>query len=227
MLKAIILDCDGIIADNEPLHLRMFQRVLKDEGISLTDKEYYDIYLGMDDKGCFNTLLSVHGRPTPPTKISDLIKQKALYLEESIKRELKLFPGIRTLVHEAGKRYPLAVASGALRREIEVILKAAGIRETIKVIVSAEDVSEGKPNPEGFEKALAFLNTYPQEPGSRIRSEECLVIEDSIAGVKAAKAARMRCLAVTNSYPRKQLAQADLIVDTLKELSLGTLEKIF
>jgi HAD superfamily hydrolase (TIGR01509 family) len=227
MLRAIIFDCDGIIADNEPLHLRCFQKVLGEEGIPLTEKEYYDIYLGMDDKGCFSAVLKAHGRPATPARISELIDRKARYYEETIKQELILFPGVASLVKEASRRYVLAVSSGALRHEIELILKAAGIRDAFKVIVSAEDVSVGKPDPQGFQKALARINDLFPRPDPPISPQESLVIEDSIAGVQAAKAAGMRCLAVTNSYPRETLKQADLTVNSLEGLSLETLEKLF
>lgn len=227
MLKAIIFDCDGIVANNEPLHLRMFQKVLGEEGIPLTEKEYYNIYLGMDDNGCFTAVLSAHGQSVTSEKINVLIERKARYYKDAIDHELTLFPGVCSLVQEASKRYRLAVASGALLHEIELILKAAGIREAFNVIVSAEDVSAGKPDPEGFRKALSRLNACSTKPASSILPEECLVIEDSIAGVQAAKAARMKCLAVTNSYPREQLKEADLIVDSLEGTLLESLERLF
>lgn len=227
MLRAIVFDCDGVIADNEPLHLRCFQKVLDEEGIPLTEKEYYDVYLGMDDKGCFSTVLAAHGQPVTPARTIDLVKRKARYYEEAIKRELVLFPGVTAFVKQASRSYVLAVASGALRHEIELILKTAGIREAFKVIVSAEDVSAGKPDPEGFQKALSRINTTSPIPDPAITPSECLVIEDSIAGIEAAKAARMRCLAVTHSYSRDALRQADLIVSSLEGLKLETLERLF
>lgn len=227
MLKAIIFDCDGIIADNEPLHLRMFQKVLGEEGISLTPKEYYDIYLGMSDRGCFTAVLSAHEQSTDPSRINKLIRQKARYYQQAIQQELIVLPGVKDLAQQASERYPLAVASGALRHEIELILEAAGIQKAFKVIVSAEDVSSGKPHPEGFTLALSRLNASSPKSTSPIRPEECLVIEDSIAGIEAAKAARMRCLAVTNSYSREPLQQADLIVNSLEGTSLESLERLF
>ena len=227
MLRMIVFDCDGVIADNEPVHLRCFQKVLGEEGIPLTEKEYYEVYLGMDDKGCFSAVLAAHGQPVTPTRINDLMERKARYYEEAIKRELVLFSGVTSLVKQASQHYRLAVASGALRHEIELILKAAGIREAFKVIVSAEDVSAGKPDPEGFQKALSRINTASPRPDPAITPSECLVIEDSIAGIEAAKAAGMRCLAVTHSYSRDALRQADLIVSSLEGLKLEALERLF
>jgi HAD superfamily hydrolase (TIGR01509 family) len=227
MLRAMIFDCDGVIVDNEPLHLRMFQKVLGEEGIALDRREYYKTYLGMDDKGCFTAVLQTHGRPVAGGMIDRLIERKARYYEEAIRQEFILFPGIVSLVQRAAKRYPLAVASGALRSEIGLILDSAGIASAIRVIVSAEDVSEGKPHPEGFQKALHRLNALSPEPRPPIRPDECLVIEDSIAGVQAARAAGMRCLAVTNSYKAEELKQADLVVATLEDLAIETVERLF
>jgi HAD superfamily hydrolase (TIGR01509 family) len=223
----MIFDCDGVIVDNEPLHLRMFQKVLGEEGIPLDRKEYYETYLGMDDKGCFAAVLQAHGRPVTGGMIDRLIERKARYYEEAIRQEFILFPGIVSLVQKAAKRYPLAVASGALRREIGLILDSAGIGSAIRVIVSAEDVSEGKPHPEGFQKALHRLNALSPAPRPPIRPDECLVIEDSIAGVQAARSAGMRCLAVTNSYKAEELKQADLVVATLEGLAIETVERLF
>jgi len=88
MLKAIIFDFDGVITDSEPVHLKMFQKVLKEMGISLNEKEYYEKYLGMDDKGCFATVLQSHGLNNPSNQIQSLIEKKTGYLMEYIKEDL-------------------------------------------------------------------------------------------------------------------------------------------
>jgi beta-phosphoglucomutase len=225
-LRAILFDCDGTIADNEPIHLRMFQAVLRDLGIDLTEKDYYDIYLGMDDQDCFRSVLEANGKPAPPELIRTLIERKAGLYESAIRKELRVYPGVVRLVRAAAARYELAVVSGALRAELELILQAANIREAFKVITSAEDVSAGKPDPEGFIKGLAALNGTDPRPDPPIRPAECLVIEDSFAGVDAAKAADMRCLAVTNSYPRDVLKKADRVVDTLEAVTPESLEAL-
>jgi HAD superfamily hydrolase (TIGR01509 family) len=227
MLRAMIFDCDGVIANNEPLHLRMFQKTLSEEGLPLTEKEYYETYLGMDDRGCFSTVLEKHDRAATPNLVRDLIRRKAVYFEEALRRELVLFPGVKEFVLSASRQYPLAVASGALRHEIETILRAAGIRKAFHLIVSAEDVSEGKPSPEGFLKALQGINDAAPTRRPPIQPGETLVIEDSIAGIQAAKSAGMVCVAVTNSYPGRSLRQADLVVDSLKDLRLETVQGLF
>lgn len=225
MLKALIFDCDGVIADNEPLHLAMFQKVLAEDGLTLTAKDYYAIYLGMDDKGCFGSFLARHGRPAEPDRIAELIARKARYFNDALTRELRLFPGVVELVAAAKGRYPLAVASGALRHEIDLILTAGGLHSAFTAIVSAEDVTAGKPDPQGFRLALARINAA--RPGTPpIQPRECVVIEDSIAGVEAARAARMRCLAVTNSYGAAELSAASRVVAGLDQIGLADLEAL-
>ncbi len=227
MLRAIVFDCDGIIADNEPLHLRMFQKVLGQEGMTLTEKEYYDIYLGMDDRDCFTSVFAANNQDITPSQLHQLIERKAVYFEEAVKIELKFFPGVLDLIRKSSERYPLAIASGALRHELELILEAGRVLDRFKAIVAAEDVRAGKPNPEGFLKALHAINALSPRPDPLIHPEDCLVIEDSFSGVQAAKSADMRCLAVTNSYTADQLNQADLAVESLEGISHDTLERLF
>ncbi len=213
--KAIIFDFNGVIVDDEPLHLELFRRVIGEEGLTLTDEEYHEKYLGYDDRGCFTAALADLGRPADDAAwIDGLIARKARYYLEAIEERLLIFPGVVELIRLVESRYPLAIASGALRSEIELVLTRGGIREPFGVIVAAEDVSACKPDPEGYLRALELLNSG----GAGLEAAECLVIEDSIAGVEAAKRAGMRCLAVTNSYRADELAHADWIRQSLEDL---------
>ncbi len=215
MLKAIIFDCDGIIVNSEPHHLKTFQQTLEEEGIPLSEKEYYQKYLAMDDKGCFEAVLQLHQRPINDGILKGLILKKMALYRVLSQQELFLYPGVVEFVKEAEKHYRLAIASGAFRGEIKFALDKGGIRSFFKVIVSAQDVKHGKPHPEAFLCALAKLNQIATG-STPIMPKECLVIEDSLHGVEAARAAGMRCLAVTNSYPRRLLdGKADWVVDSL------------
>ena len=224
MLRALIFDFDGVIADNEPVHLLMFRKVLIRFGIALSQEDYYATYLGMDDRGCFSTILKRHGKNPSPSEIETLIQEKTRYFTEHIKTHLVIFPGVVSFIEAASQKYPLAIASGALRHEIEMILKTAKIRDRFQTIVSAEDVAEGKPDPEGFLKALARLKEITSK---MLRADECLVIEDSLAGLEGAKKAGMQVLAVTHTYPREKLSDANLIVNNLEECRLEDIEKLF
>jgi HAD superfamily hydrolase (TIGR01509 family) len=219
-LKAILFDLDGVLADTEPIHFMMFQRVLKEEGLPLSRRDYYDKYVGLDDKGCFHAILTAHARPVSPELIQQLIERKAVMLQDSLKAHLGLFPGVVEFVAQAAARYRLAIVSGALRHEIHYILETAGIRKAFEHITAAEDVHNGKPDPEGYLHALRSLNQT-----STVHAAECLVIEDTPPGIEAAHGAGMRCLAVANTYPVAQLMTADAIAETLKDYDLTALER--
>ena len=224
MLKAIIFDCDGVIADTEPLHLEAFARVLTEESIPLTEDEYFAHYLAMDDRGCFTRAFADRGSSLSLDRLSELIRRKAGYVEVAMQTSLALLPGAAAFIRTAADRYPLAVASGALRPEVETIINHGGLHNCFRAIVTAEDTPRSKPFPDPFIKALGLLNLTSE---SRIEPFECLVIEDSIHGVRAALEAEMRCLAVTNSYPREKLTEAHRVVDSLVGLSLKDVETMF
>ncbi len=226
MLRAVIFDCDGVLADSERAHLRAFQEVLSREGITLTEEAYFTRYLARDDRGCFTAVFNDAGRPLDAPKLRELLERKsARYLEEA-KGGVGLIPGAADLARALSNRFPCAVASGALRHEVDLVLDAASLASTIRVVVTAEDVSRGKPDPETYETALARLN---EESGSMpaISPGECLVVEDSRHGVASARAAGMRCLAITTSYPADALRDADLVVESFVGLDPQSLVEHF
>ncbi len=226
MLKAVIFDFNGVIANDEPLHLEMFQKVLAEQGIPLFRQEYYSNFLGMDDRDCFKAVLGARKRPADDGLVEMLIARKAEYYAQAIKERLVIFPGAAELIKTAAARWPLAIASGALRHEIEEIVTTIGVRSCFTAIVSAEDVRHGKPHPEGFQTALARLNRE-RRGAQALAPADCLVIEDSPWGIKAARAAGMKCLGVTNSYPADSLSDADHVLSTLEGVPLSMLEGLF
>jgi len=224
MLRAVIFDFNGIIVDDEPIHFELFQRVLGEEGIRLTKEVYYAHYLGFDDRGAFEASFLDSKRPLNDAKLRELIERKAIYYQEAIRKHVAIFPGVEALVSSLAKTLPLAVASGALRNEIETILQTAGLLKHFKAVVSAEDVKQGKPEPEIFLKALAALNAqHEDEP---FPAADCVVIEDSREGIRGARRAGMKCLAVTNSHPAELLTEANAVVKTLETVTLDFVESL-
>lgn len=223
MLRAVIFDFNGIIVDDEPIHFKLFQRALGEEGIALTEEAYYARYLGFDDRGAFSFAYREHKRILNDAKLAELIERKAGYYQEAIRNHVAIFPGVKTLAADLALHMPLAVASGALRSEIETILATAGLIDYFQAIVSAEDVTWGKPEPDIFLKALAALNSRSGKP---IQPHECVVIEDSKEGVKGALRAGMKCLAVTNSHDAGLLHEADAVVASLEAVNLRFLEQL-
>ena len=222
-LTAMIFDFDGVIADTEPLHFAGFRQTLAEIGISLTESDYYANYLGYDDRGCFIAALTAHQYPTDPSALAQLMQRKAHAYLNSVKDHLIIFPGVREFVREAAAAYPLAIASGALRHEIEVILEQAGLRKEFLHITSAEDVTRGKPDPQPFLQALNGLNR--QRRAQAITAESCLVMEDSIPGVRGAKIAGMKVLAVANTHTIQDLHEAHAVVQSLSQIRLSELRE--
>ena len=218
-LRALIFDFDGVIANTEPLHFSGLRQTLSEIGIELTEAEYYADYLGYDDRGCFIAALTANHRPFDPASITQLMKRKAVAYLESVKHHQVIFPGIPEFVRDVARAYPLAIASGALRHEIEYILEEAGLRKEFLHIISAEDVTKGKPDPQAFLMAWKAL----QQRDASLTTVSCLVIEDSLPGIRGAKAAGMKVLAVTNTHTVQDLNEADAIVSSLKDISLENL----
>jgi HAD superfamily hydrolase (TIGR01509 family) len=224
MLKAIIFDFNGVISNDEPIHLSSMLKVLEEECILIPLDEYNIKYLGRDDRDCFRLAFEQTGRFISPEKMLSLIQRKSVYYLESVRQELRVFPGVASFIEQAHSHYELAVASGALRSEIEFVLNGLGLRNRFRCIVSSHEIDRGKPAPDIFLKALEDLNVNSRR--GVILPEHCLVIEDSRAGVTAALSAGMKCLAVTNTYSANDLAEAHEVVASLN-ISPTSLQHLF
>jgi len=219
----MIFDFDGVVVDSEPIHLLAFQRVLAREGLEMTRKDYYGRYLGFDDHDCFAAVAADKGRHFSETQIAEMTRNKTEIVQKAIKESIKPLPGAVALLRAADAAgIPVAICSGALRAEIELAAEKVGVLPHILTIVAAEDVPRGKPDPAGYKLTLQRLG---EAIGRPVAPGRCLAIEDSPAGVEAAAAAGMKTLAVTNSYPRAALSAADCVVESLKGIDPGSLEK--
>ena len=221
MPRALIFDFDGVLADTEPLHLAAFQRALAPVGIELTTDEYYATYLGYDDHDAIVAALGAAGQMPEAARVETLMAEKAEHFLALVNQGVGLFAGAEVLVRTVATHVPVAIGSGALRGEIELILERAGLRGCFVAIVSAEDVRAGKPDPETFTRVLAALRGRIPT----LSAGECLVIEDSRAGVAAARAAGMHCLAVATSHEPGLLCDADAVVSSLEEVTWARLEE--
>ncbi len=226
-LRAIIFDCDGVLVDSEPVHYSAFKKVLTSHGDTLSEEIYRERYLAMDDRGLFTRFYQDQGKPLSIENLKLLIDEKGKAFQELIQTEGILpFPAVPEFVMAASQRYPLAIASGARRHELETVLESAGIRTYFETIISADDVENGKPNPESYLKAVESLNASGRR-SSAIRPEECAVIEDSREGIASAHSAGMKCIAVATSYPAFELSHADLVVPALAALKMTQVEDLF
>lgn len=219
-LQAIVFDFDGVIANSEPLHLRAFQRALGDHGVALSGEDYYSAYLGYDDFGVFTAVARDRGLTLNRQQVEALVLRKGAYVQELLQDGEVLFPGADAFMRQAAAAVPVAIASGAQRHEIEEILDATGLLGFFSVIVAAGDTAQGKPFPDPYARAFQLLD----EANGNLSKNRCVAIEDSRWGLESARAAGLRCVGVTNSYPASELPGAELIVDGLQSLTLGMLE---
>ena len=228
MLRAVLFDFNGVLVDDEPIHLELFQRVLAEEGIELAAGDYYARYLGFDDRGCFAALLAGAGETPSPSRLARLIARKAAYYQQRVHRDgYPFFAGAAGLVRGAAERgWTLGVVSGALREEVEGALAQEGLRRCVMVVVAAEDVVEGKPDPEGYRTAIERMNSQPPLPARLIHPHEVVAVEDSPAGIESATGAGLVTVAVANTYPAARLGAADAVVAGSAELTPARLEDL-
>ena len=218
-MVATLFDFNGVLVDDESVHLAAFREVLAPLGVTFDDATYSERYLGFDDAGAFRAMLADAGRTVTESLVTELIEAKMPVYMARIAGSLVIFAGAAEIVRRRAERGIVGIVSGALRSEIEHCLGVMGVRELVAFIVSAEDTAACKPHPEGYLLGLAEL-------ARRGAPRTAVVIEDSIAGVEAARSAGLRCAAVTHSYPAERLraAGADVVAATLAELTDAVLE---
>jgi len=224
-LHAVIFDCDGILVDTEPLHYRAFQEVLTPLGLGHDFETYLENYIGFDDRDAFIYAFKKAGRELAPTTLDTLMEAKTNALEQLILRGVPGFPGVVELVIELLDRgVPMAVASGALRHEVEAFITSLGLNGAFRAIVAADEVKKSKPDPETYLLAIERLTRLP---GSKLLDPpNCIAIEDTRAGIRSAKSAGLTVIAVTNSFSLHELAEADMVIGSLSELSYQNMVKL-
>jgi len=223
MLAAIVFDFDGVIANSEPLHLRAFQEALAELRVTLGAADYYERYLGYDDVGVFKAVSAEGNLGWSAERIAQLVVAKAVRLEALERDGSVLFPGAADAIRRAASRAPLAIASGALGPEIRRVLDRAGLTSAFRTIVSAEDTPVSKPAPDPYQLAVARLSDSLREV---VHPSRCVAIEDSHWGLQSARAAGLRTVAVAQTYDRRTLGEADLVIESIAELDINALERL-
>jgi beta-phosphoglucomutase len=203
MSSAILFDFNGVLIDDEPQHCDALIATLAEYGYTLDRETYYRDYLGFDDRECFRFTFARDGDKVEESRLLEAIERKNHHYERALRADMRLVPGAVDFVETAAlDGHQLAIVSGALRREIELVLKLSGLAPHFAEIVAAEDVTACKPDPQGFNRARKALAV----PAAR-----CVVIEDSLPGLAAARAAGLRCAMLSTSHGEDSLAGGDAV----------------
>jgi beta-phosphoglucomutase family hydrolase len=212
--KALIWDLDGVIADTASFHFLAWQRVAQDRGIAFTETDFRQTF----GKRNPEIITEKFGTDIPLQDMENLAIKKEELFRRIAKQSIKPFPGVLNLMLALrASAWKMAIVSSTPVENIRLIIQSLDIAGLFDTIVADKDVSRGKPEPDGFLLAAERLEASPSH---------CIVIEDAIAGVQAAKNAGMKCIAVTNTHPADRLAQADRVVDSLEAISVETLEAL-
>jgi beta-phosphoglucomutase family hydrolase len=214
--KAVLFDMNGVIVDDEPVHMVAFNEAVKQYGFSISEEVYNAYFAGRTDEDGFRLYFESLNSPMP-AEMTDLLKLKAAAYQKLAKGKLQDFPGVIEFIKglAADKTLKLALVTSSLRIEAETVLDAFGITDCFEAMVTANDVTKGKPNPEGYLKGAVAVSTEPKE---------CIVVEDAPSGINAAHNAGMKCVAVLNTYSRDELQEADLTVEKLVPGCLDSIE---
>ena len=221
MLQATLFDFNGVLVDDERLHLDGFNAALRPAGVAISLEDYNERYLGFDDRGAFVAMLRDRGLDHDDARVAALIAAKSVVYAELASRSLTVFEGAAELLRSAAARGPVAIVSGALRGEIDVALRLMGAEDVPRVIVAAEDVAACKPDPEGYLQGVARLSAV----AGGLDPSRCVAIEDSVAGVQSARAAGLCVVAVEHSYDAAALreAGAHAVYPHVRELTVDAL----
>ncbi len=230
MIKAILMDFNGVIVNDEAIQMKVYQDILKSEGIDLTEEDYYDC-MGMNDRIFVENAYEKAGKIPETNKVLEITQTKTQRWRETLAGDVPIFEGIENFIRKMVKGdIALGIVSMAKREEIEYVLERAGLLDQFTTIVSAEDCENCKPDPEVFYKGFNSLDARRTASGRNpIVHGECVVIEDSAAGVKGAKRAGMKTLGITNSVSEKVLrdAGADAVSKNLDDWMPDSFQLVF
>lgn len=208
MIKALLLDFNGVIINDEAIHHEAYKTVLASEGIDVTDDEYYS-RLGMNDRAFTESILKAHGKQIDPEKISEVTFSKSNKWRELVENEIPLFEGIENFIIKSAEEFSLGIVSMARRSEVDLVLDASGLSKYFTVKITAEDIRSYKPDPECYREGFRQIDLKRIENGGLpMVHSECVVIEDSPPGVSAGRAADLQVLGVANTVSEKELRDA-------------------
>ena len=215
MIKAVIFDMDWVISNTLPIHSEAESRVLLEYGIKMSPKQMAEEFNGVPDKRMFEIIFSRFNKKLDYEQVA---KRKWKLFQELARNNINPIAGALELINSLLKKeFLLAVASSAPIKIVDLVLNTLDLKEKIKCIVYTHEVEQGKPSPDIF---LLVANRLMVEP------QYCVVIEDALLGIQAAKAAGMKCISITTTHTRDELKEADKVIDSFDELTMEEIKNL-
>ncbi|MBW4650527.1 MAG: HAD family phosphatase [Kastovskya adunca ATA6-11-RM4] len=228
-LKVVLFDFNGVIINDEKIHQQLVEEILIAENLRFNPRDYREVCLGRSDRACLTELLERRGRILSESSITQLMRRKAQAYQQQLEslKKLPIYSGLEDLIYQLRVvQVPMAIVSGALRSEVELVLERSNLGQHFSTIVSGDDIKVSKPEPDGYLLAVEKLNQ--QFPELRAQASDCLAIEDTPAGIEAAKRAGMQVVGVANTYPFQMMQrQANWAVDYLSQLDVEWVQQVY
>lgn len=215
MITTIIFDMNGVITDDEDIHELATQQIFESVGVEITPEIYREFCLGRTDASAFKDLVAKFG--IQQQSVDYLIAEKSVAYQELVKGNLKVYTGVIELINRLRKKYTLALTTSSTFAEVQTVMDQLKIGKCFATVVCANDVKLGKPDPEPYLLTAKKL---------QVDSATCMVIEDSENGVQSAKAAGMKCVAITNTEKPSKLKAADEIITGYSELTDAFIQRM-
>jgi len=207
MTYGIIFDMDGVLLDSGPQHLRSWEMLARENGLLMKDSFFWDTFGRTNDA----ILPLLFGRTLTKKEIKRYSDRKEELYREIVRGRVKPFPGVIRIIKTLFRKgWKVGVGSSGPRLNVELVLSELGLGEIVSACMCAEDVTQGKPDPEVFLKTAHKMGISPSK---------CVVVEDSVHGIEAAHRAGMKCIAITTTNSRDKIDHADLVISSFKELT--------
>lgn len=229
VLKAILFDFNGVIINDESIHKQLIDDILLGENLRPSDSEHQELCLGRSDRGCLKDILSRRGRVVSDDYLTKLIANKAIAYRQKIEQleTLPIYPEIKDILPQIkSKGLQIGLVTGAVRSEVEFILSRVGILAYFSVIVTGDEIKTSKPAPDGYLLAIERFNRL--NFNLQLMPSNCLAIEDTPAGIQAAKQAGIQVVGIANTYPFHFMQrQANWAIDYLSDLELDRILEVY
>ncbi len=229
VLKAVLFDFNGVIIKDEAIHRELIDELLLAENLPPQGKEFWQVSVGRSDRVCIKELLKLRGRFVTDEYLDKLIAKKAIAYQQRMAQvaTLPIYAEVVQFIQQMYDRgYKLAVVTGAIRSEVELVLTQCEIARYFETIVAGDEIAQSKPDPEGYLLAVDRLNKL--NPDLNLLPSECLAIEDTFAGLQAVKAAGIQAVAIAHTYPFHMLQRrANWTIDRFADLEFDRVTKFF